>query len=103
LCILLLFLSLALHAEDYAGRLTPLIDLATLATPGRRGADPQIHRLSIPTFSTGNRAREDGRLSVLRSLLFTFPPVIPESSTKESRAKRQRKANHEINHCAQVA
>src|SRR5262252_7274662 len=44
LCTLTLFLGLALHAEDYAARIIPLIDSAKLATLGRRGANPRIHK-----------------------------------------------------------
>ena len=43
-CILLLLLGVTLHAEDYAARITPLIDPAKLATLGRRGANPRIHK-----------------------------------------------------------
>jgi hypothetical protein len=44
LCILLLLLGLALRAEDYAARLTPLIEPTKLSTLGRRGANPRIHK-----------------------------------------------------------
>jgi hypothetical protein len=44
LCYLLLLLGLALRAEDYAARITPLIDPAKLSTLGRRGANPRIHK-----------------------------------------------------------
>jgi hypothetical protein len=44
LCSLVLLLGLALRAEDYAARLTPLIDPAKLATLGSRGANPRIHK-----------------------------------------------------------
>ena len=44
MCFLLLLLGLALHAEDYAARITPLIDPAKLATLGRRGANPRIQK-----------------------------------------------------------
>jgi hypothetical protein len=44
LCSLVLLLALAVHAEDYSARLTPLIDPAKLATLGRRGANPRIHK-----------------------------------------------------------
>lgn len=44
LCSLFLFLTLALRAEDHAAHLTPLIDPAKLATLGRRGANPRIHK-----------------------------------------------------------
>jgi hypothetical protein len=44
LCFLLLFLGLALRAEDYAARLTPLIDPTKLATLRSRGANPRIHK-----------------------------------------------------------
>jgi hypothetical protein len=44
LCLLVFLHVLALRAEDYAARLTPLIDPAKLATLGRRGANPRIHK-----------------------------------------------------------
>jgi hypothetical protein len=44
LCLLLLFFGLAIHAEDYAAHLTPLIDPANLSTLGTRGANPRIHK-----------------------------------------------------------
>jgi hypothetical protein len=44
LCCLILFLPIALRAEDYAAHLVPLIDPAKLSTLGKRGANPRIHK-----------------------------------------------------------
>jgi hypothetical protein len=57
LCILLLFLGFAIHAEDYAARLTPLIDPAKLATLGRRGANPRIQKCVYWLDAASTRAQ----------------------------------------------
>ena len=44
LCCLALLLAFALHAQDFASKLVPLIDPSKLATIGPRGANPRIQK-----------------------------------------------------------